>query len=291
MASRGGPVPVTPLAVPLRRYIDLWRPFLAGFALWAYVAWGLAATPNDPRIRFAAGYVWLLLFPLPVVVGWYCARFGIKRHRTGPAFWAGIAGAAVATLIAVIRSFVLDGGSAAELLGLTYALGIPAYWIGSEIARWRGRRSEPLPLPTDVDRTRRRQAPMSRLTFARIIVAIGGPGLALVLLSVLMVGTVITTFTQETSYWTFAPGFAIALGYCVLVVQALRGHRLAAGIVAVAAWLVALGSWRWIIDVIGNPYASLWPAGVIAPAVTLYALAATYLAWRRETLSGAATQS
>lgn len=132
---------------------------------------------------------------------------------------------------------------------------------------------------------------MSRLTFARIIVAIGGLSLALVLLAVLMVGTVMNTFAQGNSLWSFVPAFAIVLGYCVLVVRALRGHRLAAGIVAVAAWLFALGSWSWIVNISRDPYASVWPAVVFAPAATLYALAATYLAnRRRETLAGASTQ-
>jgi hypothetical protein len=133
------------------------------------------------------------------------------------------------------------------------------------------------------------EAATSRLTLARIVVAIGGLFCAFVLLVVLMVGTVMNTFAQGTTLWSFIPAFAIVLGYCVLVILAVRGHRFAAGIVAAAAWLFALGAWQWIVNISGNPYASLWPAVVFAPVATLYALAATYVASGRGHASKGAT--
>ena len=119
---------------------------------------------------------------------------------------------------------------------------------------------------------------MNLLTVARIVVAIGGLLSAIVLLAVLAVSTVMTTFAQGTSLWSFVPAFAIVLGYCVLLIRALLGHRLAAGIVAVSAWLLALASWLWIVNISGDPYATLWPAVGFAPCATLYAVAASYIA-------------
>jgi hypothetical protein len=118
---------------------------------------------------------------------------------------------------------------------------------------------------------------MSRLTLARIVVAIGGLFSALVLLAMLMVGTVMSTYLQGTSFWSFLPAFAIVLGYCILVVRALRGHRLAVVIVTVAAWLLVSVAVQWTVDTVKDPYALDWPTVSYAPAAVLYAVAATYL--------------
>ena len=127
---------------------------------------------------------------------------------------------------------------------------------------------------------------MRRLTVARVVVATAGLFCG-AFLALLAAGIV------SPNWWAFLilPAFVIVLVYLTLIIRALRGYRLAAGIVAATAWVFALISWQWIVSLITrDPLAPLFPASGVTAATTLYALAATYVARRRgKAQSGAPT--
>lgn len=117
---------------------------------------------------------------------------------------------------------------------------------------------------------------MNALTLARVIVAVGGLFFGFVLL---VVGLVDNAFVHGGAQWIFNLGCAIFLGYCILVVRAVRGHRLAAGIVAALAWCYTLASWLALEVIVIGGHSDLFSEAVaFALATTVYAFAATYIA-------------
>jgi hypothetical protein len=123
---------------------------------------------------------------------------------------------------------------------------------------------------------------MKKRRLAQVVVALVGALVTLGLMGgSLMVAGMANWDSGRGGYeWLYIPAVAIPLGYGLLVILALRGHRAVSGILAGVGWLIAVNVWLWLAGKVADPYESLSTialSAALAIAVTAYAVAATYL--------------
>ena len=118
------------------------------------------------------------------------------------------------------------------------------------------------------------------LVVAKGVVGLGGILAALAMAWAILFGVGLAAVDSgHTEYrWWLVPLSAIPLGYAVVVVLALLDRVWAAFVVAIVAWLIALGAWGWLPGQLANEYASHSLPVVLVAATTAFALAATYMA-------------
>jgi hypothetical protein len=123
---------------------------------------------------------------------------------------------------------------------------------------------------------------MKKKWLAQVVVAVVGVLVTLGLMGGLLMAAGMANYDSGKGgqEWLFIPAVAIPLGYGLLVILALGGHRVVAGILAAVGWLIAVNVWMWLAGKIADPVESsstITLSVALAIAVTAYAVAATYL--------------